>query len=266
MTHERSVAAPAADAGRAPLSAAGAPSASGVWNVGAKPMPAALDLAFLTGADEVCELVLVRHGQQQWRTDGSAPTVGEIHDPPLSERGRRQAEAVGARFASERVDAVYSSHLARALDTGRAIARHHGLEPTVVEDLREIEVFNELPPDRTALESLGRGRLLGARARMARELRWDVYPATERSATFRHRVANAIEGIVCSHPGERVVVACHGGVINAYIAEVLGIRQDMFFRPAHTSVSILRAKDLVRALERVNDVHHLDHEPDLLTY
>ena len=58
-----------------------------------------------------------------------------------------------------------------------------------------------------------------------------------RPATSWARVGAAIETILARHPGQVVVVACHGGVINAYLALVLGLdREDMFFRPAHASI------------------------------
>jgi broad specificity phosphatase PhoE len=84
-----------------------------------------------------------------------------------------------------------------------------------------------------------------------------VYPYSESSHEFRKRVINAIEGIVATHPNQRVVVACHGGVINAYVGHVIGSRYDMFFRPAHTSINIIAAAEGVRALHRLNDVQHL---------
>jgi broad specificity phosphatase PhoE len=105
------------------------------------------------------------------------------------------------------------------------------------------------------------------RERMMVERRWDVYPYSESSAEFRKRVVNAIEGIAASHEGERVVVACHGGVINVYLAHHLGIDYDMFFRPAHTSINVVLAGHHgVRALRTLGDVHHLAGEPDLVTY
>ncbi len=76
---------------------------------------------------------------------------------------------------------------------------------------------------------------------MMNEKSWDVYPYSESSFDFRKRTVNAIEGILATHPGERVVVACHGGVINAYIGHIIGVDYDMFFRPAHASVSIVLA-------------------------
>ena len=223
--------------------------------------------AFLTEAEPVTELVLLRHAQQAHVSTGS-DRFDDAIDPPLSVLGERQAGLAGKRLATERVDAVYASGLRRANATGVEVARHHGMEPTAVADLREIELFRELGPGQSVEDAIGRRLLMGVRERMMVERRWDVYPLSESSAEFRKRVVNAIEGIAAMHEGERVVIASHGGVINAYLAHHLGIAQDMFFRPAHTSVTVVRVGHHgVRALHLLGDVHHLTSEgPDLVTY
>jgi len=230
-------------------------------------IPDVFDQTFLTDVEDVTELILVRHGQQAWRYARGGP-VGDTIDPPLSDVGRRQAELVGLRFSTERVDVVYASPLQRAYDTGYQIARHHGLTPVVIEDLREVELYRDIPPDKSVIDTLGEQLVLGVRERMRRERSWDVYPLSESSFDFRKRTVNAIEGIVAVNPAKRVVVACHGGVINAYIAHLLGIREDMFFRPAHTSVHVVLAANGVRSLRSLNDVHHLHHphEAKLITH
>jgi probable phosphoglycerate mutase len=221
--------------------------------------------AFLIGVQPVTELCIVRHGQQA--VYGGHGPYGDVIDPPLSDVGARQAELVGRRFANQRVDAVYSSQLQRAQATAAQVGRHHGLEPVTVADLREIEVFRDVPPEMSVREFLGTPLFLGVRERMIYEKRWDVYPYSESSAEFRKRTVNAIEGIIATNEGRRVVVACHGGVINAYLAHYLGIEYDMFFRPAHTSVNVLLAGDHgVRALQSLGDVNHLLAEEGLVTY
>lgn len=229
-------------------------------------IPSVFDQAFLTNVEPVTELVLVRHGQQHVPDPRLGP-VGDLIDPELSEIGRRQAERVGRRFSGTRIDAVYSSNLRRARDTGAQIARHHGLEPIVMTDLREVEVFRDIPPDKSAVEFVGRDLMLGVRERMVAERRWDVYPFSESSFEFRKRTVNAIEAIAATNSGRRVAVACHGGVINAYLAHHLGIAEDMFFRPAHTAVNVVLAgQHGVRALQSLGDVRHLDDDPELVTY
>jgi broad specificity phosphatase PhoE len=58
----------------------------------------------------------------------------------LHEIGKKQALAVGNRLSKARIDAVYSSHLLRALHTAEAIASHHNLEVGVFEDLELAEL------------------------------------------------------------------------------------------------------------------------------
>ncbi len=226
--------------------------------------PSVFDIAFLTNTADVTQLVLVRHGEQL--ADRLRGPVGDMIDPPLSERGRVQVDLVGERFANEPIDAIYSSPLERAYDTATAIARHHATAPVVIDDLSEIRLYDDIAPQRTLLEELGPILLRGVRARMVREKSWDVYPHSERSLAFRGRVVMAIDGIAAFHPGQRVVVACHGGVINAYLAHHLGIAYDMFFRPAHTAVNEVWAKGDVRSLRSLNDVQHLGSGPDLLSH
>jgi probable phosphoglycerate mutase len=224
-----------------------------------------LDRAFLTGQPGVATLILVRHGQQEW-PEGPNPPASEWVDPPLSATGRRQAEVVGQSLAGEAVDAVYSSHLKRALETGRQIGRHHGMQPEVFEELREIEMFRDLPAGTSVRDVVPKLILRGMQERFVQERRWDVYPYTETSAEFRHRVVSAIEGILDLHAGQRVVVACHGGVINGYIGHILGLEVDMFFRPCHASVSRVLSGDGRRVVHSLNEVHHLGEvDPGLVT-
>lgn len=214
------------------------------------------------------EIVLVRHGQQSIPNAPNA-RLGDSVDAPLSDLGREQARLAGERFATEKVDAVYSSGLRRAFDTGAAIGERHGLEPVVIDDLREVEMFRDVPRDQTAAETLGVDFLAGVRGRMARERSWDVFPLTEPSAEFSKRVVNAIESIIARHVGEeaRVVIACHGGVINAYTGFVIATSYDMYFRPAHASVHVVRAKGDNRALHSLNDTRHLETaEGGFVTY
>jgi probable phosphoglycerate mutase len=78
-------------------------------------------------------LLLVRHGESIWNADGR--WQGQA-DPPLSARGQEQAAAAAAAIGT--VDALVTSDLERAADTGAIIARILGLDPVLVEPrLRE---------------------------------------------------------------------------------------------------------------------------------
>ncbi len=91
--------------------------------------------------------------------------------------------------------------------------------------------------------------------------RWDVIPGAERWEDFSARCVAALDRIVAAHPGERVVIVAHGGVIAALLAHVTNARNFAFVSADNTSVSeIVRlAPPIDRwVLRRFNDVTHLD--------
>jgi len=217
------------------------------------------------GAELNTEILLVRHGQQTTATAKNITefykrSIGDQVDPPLSELGNEQAKLVGQSLSTTKIDAVYASPLKRAFITGEQIARHHDLKPIVIHDLREVEMFRDSPQDLSAEEVFGKQALTAMRSRMAKENSWDVYPQSERSHELRQRVVTAIEGIIIENIGKRVVVAAHGGVINAYLGHLLKTPLDMLFRPAHTSISIILASKHTRIIGSLNDVYHLKTE------
>ena len=86
---------------------------------------------------ETTRVLLVRHGQSQ----GNAERRFGGHSPtPLSELGHRQAAATARALAKERVTAIYSSDLLRAVQTAEPLARATGLEIKQTPALRERSV------------------------------------------------------------------------------------------------------------------------------
>jgi probable phosphoglycerate mutase len=71
----------------------------------------------------VIELVFVRHAQPDWEPDGRA-----VDEPSLTPLGRQQAERVAEVLSQERVDALYTSTMRRALETAEPIAVRLGIE------------------------------------------------------------------------------------------------------------------------------------------
>jgi broad specificity phosphatase PhoE len=81
-------------------------------------------------------ITLVRHGQTERSSRGAYS--GQL-DVPLTSLGREQALRCAEQLASAGVDAIYTSPLARARDTARAIADATGVPATVDERLVEID-------------------------------------------------------------------------------------------------------------------------------
>ncbi len=229
-------------------------------------MPSAFNVSFLIGAEDVTTLTLVRHGQQSIADAGAARSATSS-----TRRCRRPAGARPSWWASGSPINPSTSSTRRTCGapTTRAceIARHHSLAPIVLEDLREVELFRDIPPEHNAADYIGHDLILGVRERMIAERRWDVYPYSESSFEFHKRTVNTIEAIAAGNRGKRIVIACHGGVINAYIGHTIGVPTDMFFFPAHTAVNVvLWGPHGGRALQSLGDIHHLDVETALVTY
>ena len=122
-----------------------------------RPRPSPIDRMYLA-IDGVMEVLLIRHGEQE----RDMQTASDFRDPPLSERGRQQAKALGESLAGVHLDAVFASNLQRAHDTALALTGHHDLEPQIIGDLREHEVFRDLPDDPPLYKRIPRGPLRAA--------------------------------------------------------------------------------------------------------
>ena len=78
------------------------------------------------------------------------------------------------------------------------------------------------------------------------------------ACTFAAEVVSTLNDIVSGHRGQTVAVTCHGGVINAWTAHVLGISQRMFFNPNYTSISrYMAASSGERSIITINEHTHL---------
>lgn len=209
---------------------------------------------FLDGLEDATTLYLIRHAQAQAGAVSPDPL-----DPPLTVIGRHQAERLAARLADEGFDALYSSPMLRALETAWPLAERTGLAIREDADLREVD-FAPDPDDRDRLLRWREGfyeTLEATRLGLPRHFRWDALPFTESSEAFRGRVLRSLDGIVRAHPGGRVAVVCHAGVINAYTAHVLGLTSDLFFLPWNTSITVVRTLGPQRVVHRLNDYEHL---------
>jgi probable phosphoglycerate mutase len=145
-------------------------------------------------------LCLVRHGETDWnrqrRIQGST-------DVPLNDTGRRQAAETAVLLARRSFDAVVSSPLSRALDTGTIIADHLGLSaPAGYDGLRE--------------RSYGEAEGL-THVEIAERWPHDAVPGRESRAALLDRVTETLAEIAVRYDGGAVVVATHGAVIRTVV-------------------------------------------------
>jgi probable phosphoglycerate mutase len=107
-------------------------------------------------------------------------------------------------------------------------------------------------------EEVGREEV---RRRILEHPTWDVFPGSEGRLAFRRRIVGAVDRIIAEQPARRAAVVCHGGVIQTYVAHVLGLDSDFPFYAFNASIASVRALGERRALWRLNDIAHLDGLP-----
>lgn len=198
-------------------------------------------------------LILVRHGESVWNLEGR---VQGQQQGRLTAQGRDQGQRLADRLSRAKLDAVYSSDLARARETAELIAAPHGLAVELREDLRErsFGVLEGKTLDEAA-RTMGPWFLLWQEDRLR-----NSPPGGETQPEMCARVMEALRDIASSHPGAQVAVSTHGGPVKSAVYDVLRIPLSLWTLTfiANASITILRGiPDLMR-LVTFNDVCHLE--------
>jgi len=193
------------------------------------------------------ELLLIRHAlPERVETQDGSPA-----DPPLSTRGRAQAERMARWLASEKLHAIYASPMRRARETAEPLARAIGAEIAIDSGLVEMDHLSEVyvPLEQLKAEDYPRWQEMVQRG--------GLYAGVDLAA-FRANVVASVERAIAAHRGGRVALVCHGGVINAWAGHVLGIADPFFLDASYTSISrFLAASTGERSVRSLNETAHL---------
>lgn len=195
------------------------------------------------------ELVLVRHGEPVRIDEGE---VEGPADPGLTERGHDQAARVSAWLAVDGVDAIVTSPLRRARETAAPLAAALGMEPEVDAGVSE---YDATAGHYIPIEELREAK--DERWYATIEGRWADVGGID-PHEFQRQVVPALDALIERHAGRRVAVMTHGGVINVFLAHVLGIDRLLWFHPEYTSISrVQAARTGPRSVASVNETAHL---------
>ncbi len=201
-------------------------------------------------------LYLIRHGQS---AGNAAGRFGGHSPTPLSELGKRQAETTAQSLAKEKIHAVYSSDLFRAVETARPLAellnlpviqnaafreRHVG----VLEGLTFNESKEQYPKDYYAL--------------INRNIQHVITKGESYRQLLRRATAALLE-IFNAHPGENVAVYSHTGAICYMSLYLMGAinrytKQTPWLITSNCGINRfeIRGRGNVRVLA-LNDTRHL---------
>ncbi len=198
----------------------------------------------------VTTVLLVRHGLTA--TTGHVLT-GWMPGIPLDDRGRAQADALAARLAPLRLDAIVSSPLERCLQTATAIADGRDGQQVMLDDRVGECRYGEWT-----------GRPL---KKLATERLWRVVQAHPSAVTFpgpdgesmpdmQHRAVAAVRDWNARLGQHATYLICsHGDVIKAIVADSLGLHLDQCQRiqADPCSLTVIRYTPLRPFLVRMND-------------
>lgn len=153
-------------------------------------------------------LLLIRHGQTIDNVRGALGT--EVPGPPLTELGRRQADAVPAALESEQIEAIYVSTMLRTQLTAAPLARTRRLDAQVIDGIQEIYA-GELEQ---RADTAGVHEYIGAIVAWQRDLSVRI-PGGEDGHEFFGRYNAAIAAITAEHDGT-VALVSHGAAIRTW--------------------------------------------------
>jgi probable phosphoglycerate mutase len=209
---------------------------------------------------DVTRLVLVRHGEADCNV--AKRFGGPLGCTGLSDQGRRQAGLLRDRLrrTGELADAtrLYASTLPRAIETAEILDQALGLG--VETDERLCELHPGEADNMTFDDYLSSDLYAAGSARWRDDPSVPTAPGGESWTGFMHRVLDGIVDLSTRHEGETIVVACHGGVIDTSMLQLL--QMDTGYVPArfvtdNTSLTEWTRRGERWRLVRYNDAAHL---------
>jgi probable phosphoglycerate mutase len=217
------------------------------------------------------EIYLIRHGEPEWVREGL-----NVVDPPLTDRGHRQAALVAEALAGVHFDEVLVSPLVRAAQTAAPLLQNSGREAVVEPWLQEIREPNwHGTPAELAAKAYADDR-----ARPAAE-RWQGVAGGEPPTEFVERVRAGSAALLAARgvyrtkqilpvwhvepPDLRLAVFAHSGTNGVLLCQLLGLDPVPWewdrFVTNHASVTRLETVQLgdghTFSLVRLSDVEHL---------
>lgn len=183
-------------------------------------------------------------------------------DPSLDEIGREQAQRLARRLVAERrATALYTSPIRRARETAEILASQFGLEPQVVETLREWSFRPEMGlGDRLQLLTVTSLYQVTPLRLLLPSLLTYLWRYSRALKVFVDAVVETVTGIIKAHPDQHVVIVAHGGTIEAILTHYFpGEHQWKRGVMRNCSLTHVSIDEAGSRLMRFNDFLHLSN-------
>lgn len=206
----------------------------------------------------VTKLYLIRHGQSAGNAEGR---FGGHGPTPLSDLGRRQAEATAEALAKEGVNAIFSSDLDRAVQTAEPLSKLLNVPILTTKAFRErhVGVLEGLTFDESKANHPKDYYALVNR---------NVHHVITEGESYRHllrRATTELWEILRSYQGQRIAIFSHTGAICFLTLHLMGAihrstKQTPWIVTSNCGINRfeVRGRNNVRVLA-LNDTRHLVH-------
>jgi len=176
-------------------------------------------------------------------------------DIGMSEAGYRQVEKLGEYLAKEKIDAVYSSDLKRAMDTAEVICAGRGVEIVACPELREC---NYGSCEGLTFQEIGTNYPDVAAKCINFTLKLE-FPEGEGFEEFIERTSGFLSKLDKHAASDTILIASHNGPLRVLVLRLLGIEMEHWWqiRIDTASLSIVETYPRGAILNVLNDTSHL---------
>jgi broad specificity phosphatase PhoE len=227
----------------------------------------------LTHPDFMADFFFIRHGESESNlTVHGGLAAGLNFDAPLTERGHKQAFAVGERLAAEgrTFDRIYSSTMVRAVQTTQGMLQGMGIGGTAFEQSGDI--IERQVPD-------WRGRPVtevhtpDVKLLMAENGKWFKPGDGESNREVERRFSNWMEDELLfnndfvGRPGrQRIAIVSHGLALQCLFHYIMGFNDSLIDRFPMNNTSISRFRFTAQGWFpiSINDATHTEALGDIL--
>ena len=198
-------------------------------------------------------IYLIRHAE----AEGNLFRRAQGHwNGKVTDRGRRQIDALAERFRGVKIDAVYSSDLDRTVATAGALLRGRELELVTTPRLREINlgVWEGEPWGNITYRWPEQMYLFNNEPE-----RWFV-PGCESFGEVQERMTKVILELAAKHEGGTIAAVSHGMAIKIFLMGAMGVHSgegEPMLHGDNTAVSLLEVEDGRISVKYYNDNSHL---------
>jgi 2,3-bisphosphoglycerate-dependent phosphoglycerate mutase len=218
------------------------------------------------------EIVFIRHGEPEWVRDGF-----NVDNPPLTERGHRQAARMAEALSGEHFDEVFCSPLVRTRQTAAPLFAALGRDEQIAPWLEEIrnpiwsgtpaEIADEAYQEQRERASVDRWRGLDG-GESPRDFVDRIHLGCTMWLDERgvRRLDSDFSLWEVDEPDRRIALVAHAGTNSVSICHLLGVPAVPWewdrFVIGHASISRVRTMQMGDGhsfcLTKLSDVEHLD--------